>query len=127
MGIDVVRGHGRVAGEQTVEVTAAGRVVRTLHARHAVVLDTGTTAAVPPVPGLREALPWISRDATNLHEMPRRVAVIGGGVVACEAATWLQRPRRDRGDDHRVGPTLLARNEDVRRRNGARASSGRTA
>ena len=42
--------------------------VRTLTARHAVVLDTGSRATVPPVPGLREARPWISRDATNLHE-----------------------------------------------------------
>ena len=40
-------------------------------------------------PGLREALPWISRDATNLHVVPGRVVIVGGGVVACEAATWL--------------------------------------
>ncbi|GGM00248.1 dihydrolipoyl dehydrogenase family protein [Nakamurella endophytica] len=89
-GIDVVRGRGRLAGERTVEVTAADGSVRTLHARHAVVLATGTTAAVPPVPGLREALPWTSRDVTNQHEVPARVAVVGGGVVACEATTWLQ-------------------------------------
>ncbi|MFX0576102.1 dihydrolipoyl dehydrogenase family protein [Nocardia nepalensis] len=83
-GIDVVRGTGRLAGERLVEVD--GRVLR---ARHAVVLATGTKAAVPDVPGLRDALPWTSRDATNLHEVPRRVVIIGGGVVACEAATWL--------------------------------------
>ncbi len=74
------------------------------------VLDTGTTATVPPVPGLREALPWISRDATNLHEVPRRIAVIGGGVVACEAATWLN----GLGADVTIigsAPGLLARNE----------------
>ncbi|WP_433731268.1 dihydrolipoyl dehydrogenase family protein [Nocardia sp. CA-129566] len=83
-GIDVVRGTGRLAGERLVEVGA-----RLLRARHAVVLATGTKAAVPDIPGLRDALPWISRDATNLHEVPRRVVIIGGGVVACEAATWL--------------------------------------
>src|SRR5581483_10975331 len=54
-----------------------------------VVLATGTTASVPPVPGLREALPWTSRDVTNLAEVPARVAVVGGGVVACESTTWL--------------------------------------
>lgn len=88
-GIDVVRGHGRLAGEKTVTVTAGDGTTRTLHARHAVVLGTGTTAAVPPVPGLADATPWTSRDVTNLQEIPRRVAVIGGGVVACEATTWL--------------------------------------
>ncbi|MEV6555989.1 NAD(P)/FAD-dependent oxidoreductase [Nocardia sp. NPDC051756] len=82
--IEVIRGAGKLVGERLVEV--GGRVLR---ARHAVVLATGTTAGVPDVPGLRDALPWISRDATNLHEVPGRVVIIGGGVVACEAATWL--------------------------------------
>jgi len=87
-GIDVLRGRARLRGTRTVEVEGGG-ATRTIHAREAVVVATGTTAAVPPVPGLAEALPWTSRDVTNLHEVPRRVAVIGGGVVACEAATWL--------------------------------------
>lgn len=87
-GIDVVRGRGRLAGTRTVEVESDG-ATRTVHARHAVVLAAGTSAQVAPVPGLREALPWTSRDVTNCHEVPRRVAVIGGGVVACEASTWL--------------------------------------
>ncbi len=86
-GIDVIRGTGKLAGERIVEVT--GSEPRTLRARQAVVLATGTRANVPDVPGLRAALPWTSRDATNLHEIPRRVVVIGGGVVACECVTWL--------------------------------------
>ena len=89
-GIGVIRGHGRLAGDKRVEVTAADGRTRIVTARHAVVLATGTTAAVPDLPGLRAARPWISRDVTNVHEIPRRVAVIGGGVVACEAACWLR-------------------------------------
>jgi dihydrolipoamide dehydrogenase len=88
-GIDVIRGHGRLTGVRTVEVTEPDGTVRAVTARQAVVLATGTTASIPPVPGLREARPWISRDATALTEVPRKVAVIGGGVVGCEAATWL--------------------------------------
>ena len=88
-GIDVIRGRGRLTGVRTVEVTEPDGTVRAIEARQAVVLATGTTAAIPPVPGLAQARPWISRDATNLNEVPRRVAVIGGGVVGCEAATWL--------------------------------------
>ncbi|MFI8567452.1 dihydrolipoyl dehydrogenase family protein [Rhodococcus sp. NPDC078407] len=83
-GISVIRGHGRLSGIKTVEVDG-----RTLTARLAVVLATGTTASVPNTPGLREARPWISRDATNIHETPGHIAIIGGGVVASEAATWL--------------------------------------
>ncbi len=112
VGIDVVRGHGRLAGERTVEVTdAGGTIVRTLHAREAIVLGTGTTAAVPPIDGLREALPWISRDVTNLVEVPRRVAVLGGGVVACESATWLRALGVEELTIIERGSALLAKNE----------------
>jgi pyruvate/2-oxoglutarate dehydrogenase complex dihydrolipoamide dehydrogenase (E3) component len=88
--IDVVRGHGRLIGERLIEVTTAEGETQVLGARQAVVLATGSVAPVPPVTGLREAKPWSSRDATNLQEVPRRVAIVGGGVVACESATWLR-------------------------------------
>jgi pyruvate/2-oxoglutarate dehydrogenase complex dihydrolipoamide dehydrogenase (E3) component len=88
-GIDVIRGRGALTGPRTVEVMTPDGSLRTIAARQAVILGTGTTASVPPVKGLSEAMPWISRDVTNLHEVPKRVVVVGGGVVACEAATWL--------------------------------------
>ena len=88
-GIDVIRGRGRLVAEKSVEVVESDGSTRTIAARHAVVIATGTTASVPPIEGLREAHPWTSRDVTNLREVPGRVAVIGGGVVACESATWL--------------------------------------
>ncbi len=86
--IEPVRGAGRLIGERLVEVDTDDGV-KVLRARQAVVVATGTTATIPNIPGVREALPWTSRDATNLTVVPRRVAIIGGGVVACEAATWL--------------------------------------
>ena len=88
-GIEVARGRGRLVGERAVELTAPDGAVRTLSARLAVVIATGSHASIPPVDGLREADPWTSRDVTNLREVPDRVAVLGGGVVACESATWL--------------------------------------
>ncbi len=83
VGIGIIRGHARLSGER--EVTVADRTVR---ARRAVVLATGSTAKIAPIDGLDVALPWTSRDATNVHEVPQRLAIIGGGVVACESATW---------------------------------------
>ncbi|MGI8333046.1 dihydrolipoyl dehydrogenase family protein [Actinomadura scrupuli] len=88
-GIDVIRGAGRLTGERTVAVRGADGAERTITARHAVVLDTGSSPLIADVPGLREARPWTSRDVTNIHEIPDRVVVVGGGVVACEAVTWL--------------------------------------
>ena len=88
-GIDVLRGHGRLTGTRTVQVADSEGPARDITARHAVIVATGTSASIPDIPGLRQALPWTSRDVTNLHQIPRRVAILGGGVVACEAATWL--------------------------------------
>jgi len=85
-GIDLVRGHGRLAGERRVEVEQADGTTVRLEARHAVVLATGTSAAVPPVPGLREAAPWTSRGATSAERVPDRLLVMGGGVVGLEMA-----------------------------------------
>ncbi len=111
VGVDVVRGRGRLSGERTVTVTSVDGTERTIRARHAVVLASGTTAAVPPVVGLAEALPWTSRDVTNLHEVPRRVAIIGGGVVACESATWLRGLGAEEVTLLESAPVLMARQE----------------
>ncbi|MFI8367763.1 dihydrolipoyl dehydrogenase family protein [Streptomyces sp. NPDC085466] len=86
-GIALVRGHGRLAGERRVQVTGADGTVRTLRARHAVVVCTGTEPALPPVEGLDRIGVWTSREATTADAVPERLVVIGGGVVACEMAT----------------------------------------
>ncbi|KZX19985.1 dihydrolipoyl dehydrogenase family protein [Rathayibacter tanaceti] len=86
-GIELVRGHGRLSGEREVTVTGPEGEVRVLRARSAVAVATGTTAVVPDIPGLRAASPWTSREATSAEEVPPRLIVIGGGVVACEMAT----------------------------------------
>lgn len=86
-GIALVRGHGRLAGERRVAVTGADGTVRTLRARRAVVVCTGTEPALPPVEGLDRIGVWTSRQATTADAVPGRLVVIGGGVVACEMAT----------------------------------------
>jgi dihydrolipoamide dehydrogenase len=84
-GIALVRGVGRLAGERRVVVdTAEGQVQ--LAALRAVVVCTGSAAALPPVPGLDAASPWTSREVTAMPNVPRRLAVIGGGVVSLEMA-----------------------------------------
>ena len=104
-GIQVVRGRARLVGEREVLVeqeadssgssasgveepgsaTAAGPL--RLHARRAVVLATGSEAVVPGP--LSPARPWTSRDVTAVREVPDRLLIVGGGVVAVEAATWM--------------------------------------
>jgi dihydrolipoamide dehydrogenase len=110
-GLSFVRGHARLAGEKRVAVSTVDGTVRTLVARHAVVLVTGTVASVPPIPGLREARPWISRDATNAAGAPRRLVVLGGGVVGCEMAQAMRGLGSDEVTVVHRGPRLLERTE----------------
>jgi pyruvate/2-oxoglutarate dehydrogenase complex dihydrolipoamide dehydrogenase (E3) component len=110
-GIDVIKGRARIAGEREVTVTLADGRERTLRATQAVVVATGSTATIPPVDGLAEAAPWTSRDITNLQAVPRRVLIVGGGVVACESATWLAGLGAEEVTLIEHHPGLLSRNE----------------
>ncbi len=83
--IDLIRGQARLTGPKTVSVNGTE-----LRARHAVAVATGTDALIPPIPGLAEARPWTSREVTSAPAAPRRLAIIGGGVVGCEMATAWQ-------------------------------------
>lgn len=89
--VDLIRGHGRLTGERKVVVTDKQGAQTNLTARHAVVICTGTRARVPDLPGLAETRPWTNREAVSARTVPSRLAILGGGVVACEMATlWKQ-------------------------------------
>jgi pyruvate/2-oxoglutarate dehydrogenase complex dihydrolipoamide dehydrogenase (E3) component len=89
--ITLVRGSGRLDGERTIVVERDGEDTRTLRAEQAVVLSTGTSAALPPIDGLAEARPWTNRDITSAKELPRRLLVLGGGAVGVEMAQGFRR------------------------------------
>ncbi|MET0751568.1 MAG: NAD(P)/FAD-dependent oxidoreductase [Solirubrobacterales bacterium] len=80
-GIELIRGRGRLDGERTVLAGDAR-----LSAARAVVIATGTTAAIPPIEGLSEARPWTNREATTAERVPGRLLILGGGVVGVELA-----------------------------------------
>ena len=79
--IELFRAEARLDGERRV---VAGDDV--LFASKAVIVATGTSASLPPIPGLAEADPWTNREATTAHEVPESLIVIGGGPVGCELA-----------------------------------------
>jgi pyruvate/2-oxoglutarate dehydrogenase complex dihydrolipoamide dehydrogenase (E3) component len=82
----LVRGHGRLTGERTVEVETPDGDTVSLTASQAVVVSTGSTSFVPPIEGLGEIRFWDSRDVTSAKEVPRRLLVLGGGAVGVEMA-----------------------------------------
>src|SRR5690349_1774723 len=84
--VDLIRGHGRLAGPGAVEVDGVRYT-----ADH-VVLATGSDPAMPPVPGLAELDGvWSNREATAMTEVPRRLLVLGGGPVGVELAQAVRR------------------------------------
>ena len=89
--IALFRGAGRLAGERMVEVTSAAGEPTRLTARVAVVVATGTSAAIPPIPGLRESDPWDNRSVTAAKRIPRRLLVLGGGAIGVEMAQAVRR------------------------------------
>lgn len=90
-GVSLVRGVGALAGPRLVDVTAPDGQTIHLEARHAVVLATGTVAAVPPITGLRDIRIWDNRGATEAKDIPRRLLVLGGGVIGVEMSQAFRR------------------------------------
>ncbi len=105
-GISLVRGVGRLDGPRAVAVGP-----RRLVARRAVVLATGTGAALPPIPGLAEAQPWDNRDATAVKALPRRLLVLGGGAIGVEMAQAYCRLGCEEVSVVEAAPRLLFREE----------------
>ena len=85
LGVDVYLGEARFADADTVEV--AGAKLRFKRA----VLATGARPLLPGVEGLAEAGFLTNETIFNLTELPRRLAVIGGGPIGCELAQAFQR------------------------------------
>jgi pyruvate/2-oxoglutarate dehydrogenase complex dihydrolipoamide dehydrogenase (E3) component len=85
-GITVIKAAARLDGPGRV-VTDDGHTLGT----DAVIVATGASAVVPPIPGLREAGFWTNREITSLDAIPESVVFIGGGVVSVELSQFLAR------------------------------------
>jgi pyruvate/2-oxoglutarate dehydrogenase complex dihydrolipoamide dehydrogenase (E3) component len=80
-GIELFRDEGRLGGERRVLV---GDTVLT--AGKAVVVATGSGAAMPPIDGLESVRTWNNRDATTSKRVPESMVILGGGPVGSELA-----------------------------------------
>ena len=78
-GARLFRGDGLLTDLRTV---AVGR--EKLTARRAVVIANGSTAAIPPIPGLDTVEFWTNRQAAIPTELPVSLAILGGGAIGVE-------------------------------------------
>ncbi|WP_322091950.1 FAD-containing oxidoreductase [Paraburkholderia bannensis] len=88
--VTVLQGHGRFTGPKTVSVMSEGGHTEDLEADE-IFINTGTRAAVPPVPGLERI--WYETNSTilSLTELPSHLAICGGSYVALEFAQMFRR------------------------------------
>jgi pyruvate/2-oxoglutarate dehydrogenase complex dihydrolipoamide dehydrogenase (E3) component len=80
-GATIIRGEGHLVGPRTVTVGD-----RELTARRGIVIATGTSAAIPPIPGLDRVGYWTNREAVLTRELPRSLLVLGSGPIGAELA-----------------------------------------
>ena len=82
----LVRGTGRILAPGRLEVDGTEYAVR-----RGIVVNTGTSASVPPIPGLSEVPFWTNHELVEAESLPRSVVVLGGGAIACELGQVLAR------------------------------------
>lgn len=89
-GVTFMRGFARLDGERKVIVENEGSQTE-LEANKAVIVATGSSAAIPPIPGLRDIKVWDNRGVTQAAAIPNSLVVIGGGVIGAEMAQAMKR------------------------------------
>jgi pyruvate/2-oxoglutarate dehydrogenase complex dihydrolipoamide dehydrogenase (E3) component len=96
---DLIRAHARLVDANIIELSNGNRI----RAR-SILIGTGSKVSTPPVPGLADVPFWTSDDVLDIDFLPKSVIVLGGGIVACELAQFL----------NRVGARVRRRAEGVR-------------
>lgn len=84
-GITLVRGHAAFADARSVSV---GDDI--ISARH-IIIATGSCAKMPPIEGLNDPRVMTSTGLLQLRELPKRLCIIGAGVIGMEFASVFQR------------------------------------
>ncbi|MBQ9421809.1 MAG: FAD-dependent oxidoreductase, partial [Lachnospiraceae bacterium] len=83
--VDVIMGEAKILSPKMVKDVKSGETYETKN----VLVATGSSNAVPPIPGLKGERVIDSTALLALKEMPKSMAIIGGGVIGCEFASIL--------------------------------------
>ncbi len=89
-GAELIMGSGRFTGPKTIEVALNGGGTRLLSGTD-MVINVGTRAAMPDVPGLGDAQPLTHIAALELKTVPPHLIVLGGGYIGIELAQAYRR------------------------------------
>ena len=89
-GAELIMATGRFIAPKTLEATSSDGTIRHLRGTN-VIIDTGTRAALEPIPGLAESQPLTHVEALELDEIPEHLLVLGGGYVGLELSQAMRR------------------------------------
>jgi pyruvate/2-oxoglutarate dehydrogenase complex dihydrolipoamide dehydrogenase (E3) component len=89
-GADLIMGAGRFIAPKTIEVSLNDGGSRVLTSDR-VVLNLGTHATIPNIPGLVAVEPLTNVEALELDRLPDHLIVLGGGYVGLELAQAYRR------------------------------------
>jgi pyruvate/2-oxoglutarate dehydrogenase complex dihydrolipoamide dehydrogenase (E3) component len=87
---ELIMGSGRFVGPKTIEVTLNDGGTRVLTGNE-VVLNLGSHAAIPDIPGLEAARALTHIEALELDYLPSHLIVLGGGYIGVEMAQAYRR------------------------------------
>ncbi|WP_046080061.1 FAD-dependent oxidoreductase [Halomonas sp. HG01] len=82
LGVEVVQGEARLDDPWRVRVFGS-EGERVITARH-VIIASGASPWVPPLPGIEKTEPLTSDTLWQLEALPERLLVLGGGPIGCE-------------------------------------------
>ncbi len=85
LGVNVIKGEGRITSPWTVEVNGETLITRNI------VIATGGSPFVPPIPGLENVNYLTSTNLWQLTDQPKRLIVLGGGPIGSELAQAFSR------------------------------------
>ena len=88
--VQLIMGEGRFVGPKRLEVKTNDGTVRLVEGDR-VFLNVGTHAAIPDIPGLRDANPLTHIEALELDRIPDHLIVLGAGYIGLELSQAMRR------------------------------------
>ena len=85
-GVTIVEKEAFIEGEKDgqIHISCGGE---TYFVKYLLVC-TGSDTVIPPIPGLSETAYWTSKEALEVKQLPKTLAIIGGGVIGMEFASF---------------------------------------
>jgi dihydrolipoamide dehydrogenase len=80
--VEVINGNGKLINKNTVDVDGT-----TYQAKN-IIIATGSSPFVPPIPGADQDHVVTSTGILNIEELPKKIAIVGGGVIGMEFASF---------------------------------------